>query len=254
MSRAEGDRRSRSCAAGSGPGRRAGASPRTMFDFSPKSTIPIERPAFGRGADVHDRRRRDLADEVLVLPARHGPGAIDGGVAIDERRAPSRSRGGCRRRRWRASARVSTPAIAGIPFVAEERRRAGGRRRGPRPSRWRRRAPGATAGATGRRRSSAAVVADQRVGHDDDLAGVRRVGADLLVAGLRGVDDEVAAGGDRRRRTRSRGTRSRPRARGAPARGRRPGGRRSRWLGAAAAGGRRRRRGRPIDVDHRPLT
>ena len=44
----------------------------------------------------------------------------------------------------------------------------------------------------------AAVVADQRIGHHDDLAGVRRVGADLLVAGLRGVDDEVAAGRERR--------------------------------------------------------
>ena len=42
-----------------------------------------------------------------------------------------------------------------------------------------------------------AVVADQRVGHDDDLAGVRGIGGDLLVAGLRGVDDEVAARGDR---------------------------------------------------------
>ena len=39
-----------------------------------------------------------------------------------------------------------------------------------------------------------AVVADERIGHDDDLAGVRRVGADLLVAGLARVDDEVAAG------------------------------------------------------------
>ena len=72
--------------------------------------------------------------------------------------------------------------------------RAGGRRRGPRPSRWRRRAPGATAGRDWSSSASAAVVADQRVGHDDDLAGVRGVGADLLVAGLRGVDDEVAAG------------------------------------------------------------
>ena len=43
-----------------------------------------------------------------------------------------------------------------------------------------------------------AVVADERVGHDDDLAGVRGVGADLLVAGLARVDDEVAAGRDGR--------------------------------------------------------
>ena len=40
------------------------------------------------------------------------------------------------------------------------------------------------------------VVADQRVRHHDHLAGVRRVGADLLVPGLARVDDEVAAGRD----------------------------------------------------------
>ena len=41
----------------------------------------------------------------------------------------------------------------------------------------------------------APMVADQRIGHDDDLAGVRGVGADLLVAGLGRVDDEIAAVG-----------------------------------------------------------
>ena len=44
----------------------------------------------------------------------------------------------------------------------------------------------------------AAVVADQRVGRDHDLARVRRVGADLLVAGLARVHHEVAARRDRR--------------------------------------------------------
>ena len=43
----------------------------------------------------------------------------------------------------------------------------------------------------------APVVADERVRHHHDLAGVRGVRADLLVAGLAGVDDEVAARGDR---------------------------------------------------------
>ena len=43
----------------------------------------------------------------------------------------------------------------------------------------------------------APVVPDQRVGHHDDLPRVRGIGRDLLVAGLRGVDDEVAAGRDR---------------------------------------------------------
>ncbi len=42
------------------------------------------------------------------------------------------------------------------------------------------------------------VVADQRIGHDHDLAGIRGVRADLLVAGLARVDDEVAAGRDGR--------------------------------------------------------
>ena len=39
-----------------------------------------------------------------------------------------------------------------------------------------------------------AVVADQGVRHDHDLARVRRIGADLLVAGLASIDDEVAPG------------------------------------------------------------
>ena len=38
-----------------------------------------------------------------------------------------------------------------------------------------------------------AVVADVRVGEGDDLAGVARVGEDLLVAAERGVEDELAA-------------------------------------------------------------
>ena len=100
-------------------------------------------------------------------------------------------------RRWRARARVSTPAIAGIPVVAQQRRELAdvvedgrGRVRDD------------EARSHGRSDWSSsiepAVVADQRIGHDDDLAGIRRVGADLLVAGLRGVHDEVAAGRHRR--------------------------------------------------------
>ena len=91
---------------------------------------------------------------------------------------------------------MSTPAIAGMPF---ERSSVASWRASSRTA--------AVAWATTRPRSHGradwsssrqpAVVADQRVGHHDDLARVRRVGGDLLVAGLRGVDDEVAAGGDR---------------------------------------------------------
>ena len=41
------------------------------------------------------------------------------------------------------------------------------------------------------------VVADQRIGHDHDLAGVGGIRADFLVARLGGVDDEIAATTDR---------------------------------------------------------
>ena len=99
-------------------------------------------------------------------------------------------------RRWRASARVSTPAMAGI---AASRSSAASWRASSRTA--------AVALATTRAREprpdrlvvvgQPPVVADQRIGHDHDLAGVRGVGADLLVAGLARVDDEVAAGRDR---------------------------------------------------------
>ena len=38
-----------------------------------------------------------------------------------------------------------------------------------------------------------AVVADERVGHRDDLAGVGRVGEDFLIAGHGGVEHDFAA-------------------------------------------------------------
>ena len=78
-------------------------------------------------------------------------------------------------------------------------------RRRPR-SRWPRRAPRSQGRIGLVVVDEAAVVADERVGHDHDLAGVRGVRADLLVAGLARVDDEVAAGarGAPRRRCRGR--------------------------------------------------
>ena len=39
---------------------------------------------------------------------------------------------------------------------------------------------------------SDAVVADERIGHHDDLLGIRRVGDDLLVAYYGGVEDDFA--------------------------------------------------------------
>ena len=169
---------------------------RTMFDFSPKSTIPISGPAVLHPPDVHDRRRRDLADEVLVLPARHRQRGGTRGVRV----------GLARRGHDAAQAAVRAQVAGQRPGVhagdGRDRRVAqqrgelarvvehrGGRighdeRPQPRPDRL------VLVG-------QPAVVADERVGHDDDLAGIGGVGADLLVAGLAGVDDEVAAGGDR---------------------------------------------------------
>ena len=61
-----------------------------------------------------------------------------------------------------------------------------------------------------------ADVADVRIGQRDDLALVRRIGEDLLVAGHRGVEHDFADGACRSRRSRARGTPSRRRARAAP--------------------------------------
>ena len=100
-------------------------------------------------------------------------------------------------RRCRASARVSTPAMAGIAASRSS------------VASWRASSSTAAVALADHERPQPrliglvvvrepAVVADQRIGHDHDLAGVRGVGADLLVAGLAGVDDEVAAGRDGR--------------------------------------------------------
>ncbi len=141
-----------------------------------------------------DGRGRDLADEVLVLPARDGAGGRAGGLRVglagrgdDAAQAAVRAQMPGERSRVHAGDR-------GDVVVAEERRelagvvehRGGGvrddERAQPRPDRLVvvREAP---------------VVADERIGHHDDLAGIRGVRADLLVAGLAGVDDEVAASG-----------------------------------------------------------
>ena len=148
--------RTRSCAAGPGRARRGGASTRTMFVLQPEVDDRDPRAAVRRRARWSvDRRRRDLADEVLVLPARHGPGArrrprrgsVSPGAVTMPRRQPLA-------RRWRASARVSTPAMAGIDGVAQQRGELAGivEDRGRRVGDDERRA--ATAGSTGRRRAS----------------------------------------------------------------------------------------------------
>ena len=63
-----------------------------------------------------------------------------------------------------------------------------------------------------------AVVADERVGHRDDLPLVGRIGEDLLVAGHRGVEDDLARGLAAGAEGLARGRRCRRRARAGPAR------------------------------------
>ena len=148
------------------------------------------------GRVVRHGRRRDLPDEILVLPAGHGPGGRHGRLTVDltgRRDDPAQ-----------AAARAQVPGErTGVHArdrrdrgIAQERRQLPGivehrgrrvrhdQRPEPRPDRL------VVVG-------QAPVVADQRVGHDHDLAGIRGVGADLLVAGLARIDDEVAAGRDR---------------------------------------------------------
>ncbi len=100
-------------------------------------------------------------------------------------------------RRCRASARVSTPAIAGTPARAQDVDDLAGaaehRGRGVRHHEAAQPGPLRLVVA-----GQPTVVADQRVGHDHDLAGVRGVRADLLVAGLARVDDQVTTRCDRR--------------------------------------------------------
>ena len=157
----------------------------------------------------------------VTVRARSAP-SIEGSAAIRSRASASGSSAGKmppriapRSRMWRTSARVSTPLIAGTPQSREPVE------------------PAALGGgdvlavlgvahddaagvdAVGlHRRGRDAVVADQRIGEDDDLARVGGVGDRLLVAGHRGVEDDLAGdrpGVGRRARRRSG---SRPRAGG----------------------------------------
>ena len=146
-------------------------------------------------ADLTHRGRRDLGDEVLVLPALDGAGAVDGrgvvgrtGLGDDPAQRPARAQvagegpgvdAGDRRDGVRSQHRRE---LAG---VVEDRRRRVGDHEAAQPG------PGGLVVVL-----EAPVVPDQRVGHHDDLPRVRGIGRDLLVPGLRGVDDEVAAGRD----------------------------------------------------------
>ena len=165
--------------------------------LQPEVDDPDERAAVLSTTDVHDRRRRDLADEVLVLPALHDPRRGDRRVAIGLARCGDDATHAA------VGAEVAGQG-AGVDAgdgrdrcVAEQRgqlaRIVENGRRGVcdhEPAQ-----PGVDRLVVV---GKPAVVADERIGHDHDLPRVGGVGADLLVAGLAGVDHQVAAGRDRR--------------------------------------------------------
>ena len=153
MSAASDSRTPRRCAGSTrtrAPRRR---SARTMFALRPSRRSPTSGPP-SPGLDVlGDGRRRDLADEVLVLPARRPPRprraprrdrSSPGAVTIAAQ-AAVRAQVAGQRARVHAGDRGDRRRRAGA-------RRAGARRRAPRPSRWPTTRPAATAGPTGRRR------------------------------------------------------------------------------------------------------
>ena len=158
---------------------------------------PDQRAAFGRVAHVVRGHRRDLPDEVLVLPALDVPGALDRGRWVDLAGGTDAAANG-----------------AGRPEVAGQRARVDtGDRRDAVASQQRGQLPGLLHhGSRGVGHDEAAqpgpaglvvveepaVIADQGIGHDHELARVRRVRADLLVAGLARVDHEVATAGNGR--------------------------------------------------------
>ncbi len=197
---------------------------RTMFDLSPKSTIPMSGPS-------SSWLPMSMIDDGETLPTKSWSSQRGTARARSDRVGAIHD-AGLRHDRPEAAMRPQVPGQR--PGVdagdGRDRRRraagprAGGRRRGRRPSRWPRPGPGATGRADWSSIDEPAVVADEGVGHDDDLPGVRRVGADLLVAGLAGVHDEVATGRDGRPERDARERPSRPRAPATPDRDRRSAG------------------------------
>ena len=61
---------------------------RTMFDFRPRSTIPIRGPASPGDSISVTAGGETWPDEVLLLPTRHRPGGGHGGIGV--------GRAGCR--------------------------------------------------------------------------------------------------------------------------------------------------------------
>ena len=99
---------------------------RTMFDLSPKSTIPISGPS-------SSWLPMSMIDDGETLPTKSWSSQRGTARARSTASARSTTPGSvtiARRlpwvRRWRASARVSTPAMAGMLGVAQERRELAG--------------------------------------------------------------------------------------------------------------------------------
>ena len=113
---------------------------------------PDQRAAVFHPPDVHDRRRRHLADEVLVLPARHRQRGGTGGVRVRlARRGHDAAQAAVRAQV--AGERAGVHAGDGRDRrVAQERGQLARRRRARRPWRWPPRARAATAASTGPRR------------------------------------------------------------------------------------------------------
>ena len=168
---------------------------RTMLFLSPRSTIPMRGPvspgdsySVTSGGDTWPTKSWSSQRWTARAAAWAAATSTSPGAVTMPRRQPLA-------RRWRARARVSTPAIAGIRAsrrsaasclrAVEHGGRGVGDDQRPQPRADRLVVVG-----------QPPVVADQRIGHDHDLAGVRGVRADLLVAGLARVDDEIAAGRD----------------------------------------------------------
>ncbi len=162
-----------------------------MFVLSPKSRIATSGPPSDGIALVARRRRRDLGDEVLVLPARHGSGE----------RASLFGIGLAGRGHDGAQAAVRAE-VAGQGAGVDA-----GDGRDPRLAQHRGQLSGAVedrGGGVGHDQAAQpgslglvveakpAVVADERVGHDHELARVAGIGGDLLVAGLAGVHHQIA--------------------------------------------------------------
>ncbi len=168
--------------------------------LEPESTIPMSGPP-------GSRRSRRVSVRPRARPGRRSPGPpsavrrragstgrLDRRAARRRRRSPRRQPAfagaapgpACRRPRS-PGCRVVAEEWTQLAGIIEDRRRRVGDDERPEPGRTRLVLV-----------QQPAVVADQRVGHDHDLARVRGVGADLLVAGLARVDDEVAAGRDGR--------------------------------------------------------